>query len=477
MLFNSLEFFIFLPLVVLAHYLLPARARWAALIIASYVFYASGTLWHAALLALSSLCAWGTGLALGRSASPGVRRAWLGAALVFNLGLLGFFKYADFLLRALADLGAAAPRPPLDIALPIGISFFTFQSLSYTFDVYLGRLPSERRLDRVALYLAFFPQLIAGPIERAQRLLPQLCGAPRFDYALVREGLLLILWGLVKKCVIADRLAQVVDYVYASPGQHTGPVLVLATIFFAFQIYADFSGYCDIALGTARVLGIRLSDNFQRPYFAASIPDFWRRWHISLSTWFRDYVYVPLGGNRVSAWQARANLFVVFLLSGLWHGANWTFLAWGALHGTYMIAARALAARCTPTPHGLARHALGVATTFLLVTVAWVFFRSASLGDALSVFQQLPRGWGAFAAALPAADPMRVFGVPWQHLALGVLGIALLTSVEAASARRPLRAWLCEQPTPVRWLIYSAALWLLFLFGVFQQKEFIYFQF
>jgi alginate O-acetyltransferase complex protein AlgI len=341
MLFNSLHFLFFFPAVVALYFATPARYRWALLLAASYYFYAAWRLEYVVLIMVSTLADYLCGLRMGRLATKRERKPWLILTLVVNLGLLFVFKYLDFFgdsLRALFNqFNIFYDVPAYNLLLPVGISFYTFQTLSYSIEVYRGNQKPERHLGIFALYVSFFPQLVAGPIERSTRLLPQFWVQHGFDASRAASGFRLILWGFFKKIVIADRLAIYVNDVYGNPGAQDGLTLLVATYFFAFQIYCDFSAYSDIAIGSARIMGYDLMQNFRRPYFARSIQEFWQRWHISLSTWFRDYVYIPLGGNRVPKWRWYVNLMAVFLVSGLWHGAAWTFVVWGALHGGYLI--------------------------------------------------------------------------------------------------------------------------------------------
>lgn len=485
MLFNSLNYLVFFGTVAGLYFTLPHRFRTVLLLLASYGFYMAWEPGYVVLIWISTAVDYVAGRIMGASARTRVRRAALGASLAANLGLLFTFKYYGFFRDTLESVGLQGVLPASDLLLPVGISFYTFQTMSYAIDVYSGRMPPERNVLRFALFVAFFPQLVAGPIERARRLIPQLADRHGFDYARVADGLKLMLWGLFKKTVIADRLAEGVDHVYAAPGGHDGVTLAIATVFFAFQIYCDFSGYTDMALGAARILGIRLMDNFNRPYFATSIADFWRRWHISLSTWFRDYVYLPLGGNRTGPLRWRFNLAVVFLVSGLWHGANWNFAVWGGLHAGYMILGQLTAPwrERAANASGLARaprlrRCLQIITTFALVNFAWIFFRAETLAGAAAILRGLPTGWGrcllepgAFLAALDA------LGMPRGELALGIALIAFLAAVQAAQSRGPIRERLMACPRPLRWCVYSLGLWSIFVLGVFRQKEFIYFVF
>ncbi|MEM1270711.1 MAG: MBOAT family protein, partial [Bacteroidota bacterium] len=399
MFFNSVEFLIFFPVVVGLYFATPHRFRWILLLAASYYFYMAWEPAYALLIAGSTVVDYFTARAMGSRATKRERRPFLWLSLAANLGLLGYFKYANFFAGSLNALRVLPEVPYHDFLLPVGISFYTFQTLSYTIDVYRGARDAERHFGIFALYVSFFPQLVAGPIERSTRLLPQFFEHYGFDYERVASGLRLMLWGFFKKVVIADHVATYVDVVYNSPADHTGLTVWIATYFFAFQIYCDFSGYSDIAIGTARVMGYELMDNFRRPYFSKSIAEFWRRWHISLSTWFRDYVYIPLGGNRVSKGRWYANLMIVFLVSGLWHGANWTFVVWGGLHGLYLVVglvtqpARDQAwsrvvsnqqlQRMSFLPSGATvRKWVAVFVTFHLVVLAGVFFRAANVGEA-----------------------------------------------------------------------------------------------
>ncbi len=399
--FNSIQYLVFFAVVSAGYFASPARFRWAWLLAASYFFYACWNVAYLALILLSTGVDYGVARQLGRCQAPRGRRYLLLASLAVNLGLLFTFKYFNFFSDALTGLGngllgAAAVPYHLDVLLPVGISFYTFQTLGYTIDVYRGVVRPERHLGRFALYVAFFPQLIAGPIERAANLLPQLRARRRWDYTRVVSGLRLILWGLFKKIVVADRLAVLADGVYAGDTPAGGMLVVAATLAFAFQIYCDFSAYSDIAIGSARVLGIRLMTNFNRPYAAVSIRDFWQRWHISLSTWFRDYCFIPLGGSRAGWWRWQRNIVLVFVLSGLWHGANWTFLCWGGLHALYYFAGEAKArsrwgaTRNVPSFFG---RLASQWTVFGLVCFAWIFFRADSLGQAKSFIMALPFGW------------------------------------------------------------------------------------
>jgi alginate O-acetyltransferase complex protein AlgI len=482
MLFNSFHYALFFPLVLVAYFAIPHRARWALLLAASYYFYACWRVEYLGLLLLSTSVDYVGGLRIAAATTPRAKRAWLAASLAANLGLLFTFKYAGFALasvqQAFDAFNVMADVPAFQVLLPVGISFYTFQSLSYTIDVYRGAIAPERHPGRFALYVAFFPQLVAGPIERATHLLPQFLERHAFSYDDVAVGLRLMLWGYWKKLVVADNLAGYVDVVYGDPTQHRGPLLLIASYLFAFQIYCDFSGYSDIAIGSARALGFRLSENFRRPYLAGSVREFWQRWHISLSTWFRDYVYLPLGGNRASRARVGANLLLVFLLSGLWHGASWTFVVWGALHGAYYLVGTftrpwrdRLGAQLGAERWPRLRAVLRALVTFHLVLLAWVFFRSRSLGDAWHVLGELATGLGSsWRQPVPG-------GVNELDLAYGLIGLAVLLGVELLQARHPAATWLERRPRLARWLVYQAAIIGILLLGARGEHAFIYFQF
>ena len=492
MLFNSSEFVLFFPTVAGLYFLLPHRFQWVLLLAASYFFYMCWEPGYLTLILISTLVDYFAGIMMGRSTSQTARRGYLILSICMNLGLLAFFKYYNFFAESieclLVAMGFDTSLPVSKFLLPVGISFYTFQTLSYTIEVYRGNFEPQRHLGIFALYVAFFPQLVAGPIERAPRLLPQFLIRHDFDYVRVTSGVKLMFWGLFKKVVIADRLAMLVDPVYSNPHHHDGFTLAVATVFFAFQIYCDFSGYSDIAIGGAQVFGIKLMDNFNRPYGARSVAEFWRRWHISLSTWFRDYLYIPLGGNRITRTRWNVNIAVVFLLSGLWHGANWTFVIWGLLHAGYMIVSfatqplRARLAALTRLDRRPALHnALQVAVTFALVCFAWIFFRAETLGDATHIAKTVFADWrvpvsGAQLKQAATSIDMQ-YDLFLKSLVLSVVWLVLLLSVQWAQRREPIRDRLARHHVVVRFVVYSLGLWAMFLFGVFQQKEFIYFTF
>ena len=467
--FDSLAYLLFLPTVALVHAILPHRFRWAWLLLASMVFYAS---WNAPLTLLLLLVigtTYGAGLLLERVKSVPLRRIVLAGSLLVCLGLLLYFKYASFLVRTVSGLlrlfGAHADWALWDILLPIGISFYTFQALSYVFDVYRGKIPAERHPGYYALYISFFPQLVAGPIERADALLPQLKAERSVTRDDVRAGLLMLLSGFFRKIVLADFCGAIVDRIYALPRPDGGAALA-ATILFGVQIYCDFAGYSEIARGSAQLLGVRLMKNFDRPYLAPDIRMFWRRWHISLSKWLADYVYVPLGGSQKGLWRQLLATLTVFFLSGLWHGANETFVVWGLYHGVLLCAYLLLRRAGLRDPKTRAGKALGISITYALVTLGWAFFRAQTLPQAFDLFGRIFSPWD--------------LSLGWAQLEIGAAEIIrLLFSLAACPLLLRLNA---EQSQRQRdWtyvflvLVIALAWWVRLDSGT--ASAFIYFQF
>lgn len=491
MLFNSVEFLIFFPVVVTLYFLCPQRYRWLLLLGASYLFYAAWRYEYALLLLFSTVVDYWAARAMGNARDQARRRTYLALSLLVNLGLLFIFKYFNFFndsVQGLFQLFNVEYRfAGLDVLLPVGISFYTFQSLAYIFDVYRGKLKPEQHFGIFALYVAFFPQLVAGPIERATRMLPQFHRQHFFDEGRINSGLRLILWGMFKKVVIADRLAVYVNQVYNNPDDYTGWPLLLATYFFAFQIYCDFSGYSDMAVGTARVLGFDLMENFRQPYVALSVTSFWRRWHISLSTWFRDYIYIPLGGNRVATWRWYLNLSIVFLVSGLWHGARWTFVVWGALHAFYVLmeiwlggvglwSAKRLGRREGP----LLPDWLKMVITFHLVLFSWIFFRANTLADALLIVRNLWQPEATMPAITALYAPWLNAGVadPQMEMVLSVGLIIILETIQWFERYiATLERTFISNPPWLRWLAYVSVAIAITNLGVAIDTPFIYFQF
>lgn len=487
MVFNSLHFLLFFPIVTALYFALPFRYRWAWLLAASCYFYMAFIPVYILILAFTIAVDYLVGLKLG--AMKGPRRKWvLVISLVANVGVLAVFKYfyfiAENLEAAAAFLDWNYSLPALSIILPIGLSFHTFQSMSYIIEVYRGNQKAERHLGIFALYVMYYPQLVAGPIERPQNLLHQLREPYTFDYVRIRDGLKLMLWGLFKKVAIADQLAIAVDMVYGNPSGYSGLALIIATVLFGIQIYCDFSGYSDIAIGASKVMGIDLMQNFRQPYFSRSISEFWRRWHISLSTWFRDYLYIPLGGNRTVQWRQQLNLCTVFLVSGLWHGASWAFVIWGGLHGLYLIVslgtadARAKLAQMTKLDRvPVIRSAGAMAITFTLVSFAWIFFRAETLPQALYIVSHLVDGLPHDLVALSSPAAAEAFLSSLKISKYTLLAILVLLAGDVLQQRESLWQWVSKRPTAVRWgLYYGVGFWILSRFNT-EAKQFIYFQF
>ena len=488
MLFNSIEFAVFFGIVLTLYYALPYRYRPVSLLVASYVFYMAWRVDYLVLILLSTLLDYTIGIAIGRSSALVRKRLWLAASIVGNCSVLFIFKYWTFLGESVnvvaQSFGSELKMPVLDVLLPVGISFYTFQTMSYTIDVYRGVKDPEQDIVRFALYVSFFPQLVAGPIERSTRLLPQLDCRTEFSSHQVAGGMRLMLWGLFKKVVIADTLAVYVDAVYAAPSQFAGIPVLLATYAFAFQIYCDFSGYSDIAIGAARTLGIDLMLNFRQPYFARSVGEFWKRWHISLSTWFRDYLYIPLGGSRVALARWCMNIGVVFIVSGLWHGASWTFVVWGALHGVYLI----FSALTGPVRDGIAerigilripalRSAWQIFVTFHLVLVGWVFFRAGSFSGAFTVFERIGSITMNEVLALPAGINVAA-SIGREEMLVAACAVALLFLAHLAEERgRPPLESVSRFPMYRRWAVYAGFALAVLNLGAPNEVPFIYFQF
>lgn len=473
MLFNSFDFFVFLPVVWLSYWLLAAhlRPQNLLLLIASYVFYGWWDWRFLFLIALSSVVDFSIGLAMPR-ATPSARRSLLAASLTVNLGLLGSFKYFNFFAentaRVFGQLGLEASWTTLHIVLPVGISFYTFQTLSYTIDVYRGRIEPTRDAIAFLAYVSFFPQLVAGPIERATSLLPQFLQTRKLDDEQAIDGMRQMLWGFFKKVVVADRCGVLADEIFGGYADASSATLALGAFFFAMQIYGDFSGYSDIAIGTGRLFGFRLMRNFAYPYFSRDISEFWRRWHISLSTWFRDYVYIPLGGSRVGTGRAVRNIFIVFLVSGFWHGANWTFLAWGGLNAIYFVPMFlrgtnrdnldvVAADAAVPSLRELA----GIFGTFSLTLVAWVFFRAPSVAVAIDYLGEIGTG--------PFLWPLRISGT-------AMVSVAVMIAVEWVQRSREHGLELSHVSRSIRYLCYLVVITAV-VQSVGAQREFIYFQF
>lgn len=489
MLFNSFDFAIFFPIFFVLYWVVHKNVilRNTFLLVSSYVFYAWWDWRFLFLIVFSSGVDFIVGRIIHREANARKRKGYLVVSLLTNLGLLAYFKYANFFIDSFIDsfnfLGGSLDSFTLNIILPVGISFYTFQTLSYTIDVYRGKMTPVKSPLAFFTFVAFFPQLVAGPIERASHLLPQFEKLFRFDYNRIKSGFLLIAFGLFKKMVIADRVAILVNQVYNDPSSYNGFELIIATVFFAFQIYCDFSGYSDIAIGISRTLGFDLMKNFDSPYFSKSITEFWRRWHISLSTWFRDYVYIPLGGSRNGTYKTYANLFIVFLVSGLWHGAAITFIVWGAVHGIFIVLEKMFAtqrervfAKMGLWNQSTFSYLVFTPITFLIVCFGWIFFRANSFEDAIRVIECST----LLDTSTLGSGRLFLLGLSKPEFLAGILSIVLLLLFELFQKKYKPVAVLRKQYLLVRWFVYITIVFTIIVFGVYggdTPKEFIYFQF
>lgn len=471
--FTSPEFVIFFALFVPAYFMLPRR--WVLLLVASYFFYAYGSGLFVGLIVLTTLVDYTAARLMGATDDRRRRKLYLATSLTVNLGTLFVFKYFNFFNQSFASVAGALnvpyPISALHLILPVGISFYTFQSIAYTIDVYRGVIQPEKHLGIFATFVAFFPQLVAGPIERASHMLPQFRLRTHFDAERAVAGLRLILWGAFKKIVIADRVAIYVNAVYNDAGSYSGFPLIAATVFFAFQIYCDFSGYSDIAIGAAKVIGFDLSLNFRQPYLAKTPREFWTRWHITLSGWFRDYLYIPLGGSRVPFPRYLLNLMIVFVVSGLWHGASWTFVIWGALHGLYLVVEAIFARQRRVRIPAVFQ----LAATFALVTFAWVFFRANSITDAAYIVSHL-FAFNGQSLTDPFADGL--LGSHAEFL-LSCALIVLLLVIDVLIARFSFERLFSASPRALRWAVYYAAGAAVIFSGWYGigAAQFIYFRF
>ncbi|MES2778088.1 MAG: MBOAT family O-acyltransferase [Bacteroidota bacterium] len=478
MLFNSFEFLVFFIVVTIAYYKLPHRYRWMLLLASSCYFYMAFVPIYILILAGTIVIDYFAGIYIENS-NKKRKLLLLYASLIANIGILVVFKYYNFFIENislfLSGLGYTNPIPYLSILLPIGLSFHTFQAMSYTIEVYRGRQKAEKHFGYYALYVMFYPQLVAGPIERPQNILHQLKTPAVYKENEVVKGLQIMLWGVFKKVVVADRLGVLVDAVYADPSGHSGLSNLVATLFFSIEIYCDFSGYSDIAIGTAKCLGIDLMKNFNVPYISKSITEFWQRWHISLSTWFRDYLYIPLGGSRVSQLKIIRNIFIVFIISGIWHGANWTFVVWGAIHG-FLVALERLTKRIKFPASNKLVNAAKILFTFLLVSCTWVFFRARSLTDAGEVFKAVFTDLHINKASISdCIILMTGDSTSLSHfiICISVIFFMLFMEFKTRLSDRPI----FSDGSRKQFAFYTFLLFLTLFFGYFKNTSFIYFQF
>ncbi len=497
MLFNSIQFLLFFPLVCLVYFVIPQKIKWIWLLLASYYFYMCWNPKYALLMFASTLITWLSGFFIDRfnrvqppKKSQALKKLTVAVSFSANLTILFFFKYFDFAVdninHLLSALNIQLINPSFDVILPVGISFYTFQALSYTMDVYREEIPPEKNLFRYMLFVSFFPQLVAGPIERSKNLIHQLREKHSFSISNMKNGLLLMLWGYFQKLVIADRAAIAVNNVYNNYQNFGSVELILATLLFALQIYCDFSSYTDIARGAAQVMGFKLMDNFQQPYFSRSIAEFWRKWHISLSGWFKDYLYIPLGGNKKGKVRKYINIMIVFLTSGLWHGASWHYVIWGALHGAYqVIGGITLPIRqkiCAVLSIDRNTHAHKIVQriiTFALVSFGWIFFRANTMSDAIGITKTIftvQNPWvltdgSVFAMGLDAK----------QLLVIAAAAIVLFSVSSMHYLGKNMRGMILGTNIFIRWSIVFIMLFTVLIFGIYgpgySESQFIYFQF
>ena len=481
MLFNSFDFLVFFPLVTLLYFLIPHKFRWALLLIASCFFYMFFIPVYILILLVTILICYFAGMLIEKSEGK-KRKLYLVISIISTCVVLFVFKYFNFFntnFLAIAQfLHLNYPIKFLNIILPLGLSFYTFQSLSYVIEIYRRKQKAEKNFGIYSLYVMFYPKIVAGPIERPQNLLHQFYEKHSFDYRRVVDGLKLMAWGLFKKVVIADRLAIAVNQVYGNPSDYNSFQLVIATVFFTFQIYCDFSGYSDMAIGAAKVMGFKLMNNFNFPYFSKSFSEFWKHWHISLSTWFRDYVYISLGGNRVSRWRLYFNLFITLTISGLWHGANWTFVIWGAINGFYLVFAtwtKGLKGKF----HALLKterlsdlySVFQIITTFILTCIAWVFFRAKDVHEAFYILTHMFKK--------PYNTNLFITNAEFNKLdfIFSVVLIFFLSFVSFQQRKKSIIGYLLNKPVWLRYSVYLLLMLSIFYLGIFDETQFIYFQF
>ena len=490
MLFNSMQYVLFFPAVTLIYFVLPKKIRYLWLLAASYYFYMCWNTQYILLIFSSTLITYLGGFWIEKTKKANFRKWILAGSLFFNFGMLFFFKYANFSMNAVQRLAGlfhfqiALPR--FDYLLPVGISFFTFQAVGYAIDVYRGTIPAEKNFFRYALFVSFFPQLVAGPIERSGKLLSQIKNPKPFSLDQLRNGIILMIWGFFLKIVLADRIAVFVDHVYANIGAFPGWYLIIATILFGIQIYCDFGGYTTIAMGSAKILGFDLTDNFDAPYLSISISQFWRRWHISLTSWFRDYLYFPLGGSRKGKWRKHLNRMIVFLVSGLWHGANYTFVIWGALNGMYQVLGEVLkplrdraVSALKLNRESFGHKLLCGIITFMLVDFSWIFFRAQSISEAGTIIFSMFHDYNPW---ILIDGSLFNCGLDTGNFILMLISIVILFCFDVLKRKKiNLTDQICRQDYWFRWMLIALAVCAVLLFGIwgpsYDAASFIYFQF
>lgn len=481
MLFNSFEFLLFFPIVTVLFFSIPHQFRWMLLLFASCFFYMFFKPVYILILAFTIIIDYIAGILIERQKEKNKRKFLLLTSLIANVGVLAIFKYYNFIALNVNSIFESfnenASLALLNILLPIGLSFHTFQAMSYTIEVYRGNQKAEKHFGLYALYVMFYPQLVAGPIERPQNVLHQFHEVKHFDADKFESGMRLILWGLVKKTVIADRLALPVNELFNTPyAGWSGLAIIIATIFFSIQIYCDFSGYSDIAIGTARTMGYNLMVNFRQPYLSSNIREFWSRWHISLSTWFRDYVYIPLGGNRGSKHKTYLNLFIVFILSGIWHGANWTYIVWGALHGLFIVTFLAISPMLNKVRYS---GFINILVTYIVVCMAWIYFRASDIQQAnhlVATIFKPDANYLTIGKTSLHGLPNSFLGLPfWKFVLTGLLVPVVFLSDLLINSQQYRRIF--TLPSTLRWSGYYALIIAVIFLGVYETNQFIYFQF
>ncbi len=494
--FNSFEFLVFFPIVTLVYFVIPKKVQWIWLLISSYYFYMCWNPVYALLILFSTAVTYLSGVLIDKTQlkikdetkSIKIKKLLVFASVALNLSILFFYKYFNFVVaninRAFSIIDIEVALPAFDVLLPVGISFYTFQALGYTIDVYRNNIKVERNFFKYALFVSFFPQLVAGPIERSKNLLHQLNKTQKFNYDRVKSGLLLMLWGLFQKIVVADRIAIFVNEVYGNYAHSGGALLALASVLFAVQIYCDFAGYCDIARGGARVLGIELMKNFNNPYSAQSIKEFWGRWHISLSTWFRDYLYIPLGGSRCSKMRKYFNIMAVFIISGLWHGASWGFVFWGFMHGSFQIIEDAikpigkkLVNAFKIDVNTFSHRLLKGVVVFIIVDIAWIFFRTQSFSLGLEICKLIITDFNLG----KSYQTLSTLSLSKIELIIMIVSIAIFWIFDNLRSKVNLFEFIIKQQLWFRWLSYLLLIMVMVYCGVYGTgytgSEFIYFQF
>ena len=489
MLFNSEQYFVFFPIVLLLYHIIPQKVRYIWLLICSYIFYMFWNAKYAVLIFTSTVITYVCGLLINRFRNNRMRKIILILCLLSNLGILFYFKYIEFAVDAICKtfriIHIDIQVPVFDIILPVGISFYTFQALGYAIDVYRGEIKPERNFLRYALFVSFFPQLVAGPIERSKNLLTQLSDPKKLSYDDFREGILLMIWGYFLKIVIADRAALFIDTVYGNYTKYNGWYIIIATFLFAFQIYCDFYGYSVIAMGSAKMLGIKLMENFDSPYLARSVSEFWRRWHISLTSWFKDYLYIPLGGNRKGKIRKYINILIVFLVSGLWHGANFSFIIWGGANGLFQIIGELLkpvrdkTVKIFQVNKNLFSYKLfSLIVTFILVDFTWIFFRASGTKVAIKIISEMKpwNPWILFDGSLYNA------GLDSKNFCLLIISLLILLFADICKYKGViLRRWILSEGLVFRCVLIAVSIWLVMIFGIwgpaYDAASFIYFQF